>query len=50
MFGFNYIIGDPVVREKIAHTVRVTVKSVTIAFALVGVFAVLVSICQILAW
>lgn len=50
MLGFDYIIGDPAIREKISEIFRIAVKSITIAFALVGVFAVFVAICQIAAW
>ena len=50
MFGYDYIIGDPVVREKISRAVEYTVKVVVLALAVIGLCALLTVICQICAW
>lgn len=50
MFGFDYIIGDPAIREKVNSTVRVVVMSVVGGFACIGFGAVLRMVAQILAW
>lgn len=36
----TYIIGDPIIREKIAETCRIVWKSVVYAFAAIGLFSV----------
>lgn len=50
MFGFDYIIGDPAVREKISRAVEYTVKVIVLALAVIGACALLTVICQICAW
>lgn len=50
MFGFDYIIGDPAVREKISRAVRFAVKVIVLALAVIGACALLTVICQICAW
>lgn len=50
MFGYDYIIGDPVVREKISRTARIAVKVTVLALAVIGAVALLTVICQISAW
>lgn len=50
MFGFDYIIGDPAVREKISRAVEYTVKVIVLALAVMGAAALLTVVCQILAW
>ena len=49
-FGFDYLIGDPTQREKLNRWVRVAVRSVVVAFAFIGVCALLFAILQIMAW
>ena len=34
MLGYDYIIGDPAVREKISRTVEYTVKGIVLALAI----------------
>lgn len=50
MFGYDYIIGNPAVREKISRAVEYTVKVVVLALAVIGAAALLTVICQICAW
>lgn len=50
MFGFDYIIGDPAVREKISRAVRFMVKATVLALAVIGAAALLTALCQISAW
>lgn len=50
MFGFDYIIGDPAVRDKISSTVEYTVKVIVLALAVIGAAALLMVVCQICAW
>lgn len=50
MFGYKYIIGDPVLREKIRSTLRVIGMSIVLGMACLG-FGVLLSVyLQIAAW
>lgn len=50
MFGYKYIIGDPVLREKIRSTLRVIGMSIVLGLACLG-FGVLLSVyLQIAAW
>ena len=46
----TYIIGDPVIRERLRETGRLIVKCTVGAFALIGFAAILTAICQICAW
>lgn len=50
MFGFDYIIGDPAVREKISRAVEYTVKVTVLALAVIGAAALMTVLCQISAW
>ena len=50
MFGFDYIIGDPAVREKISRAVRFTAKVIVLALAVIGAAALMTVLCQISAW
>lgn len=45
-----YLIGDPVIREKIQSTFRIIGKSLLYGFAVIGVIAVMTVVCQIAAW
>lgn len=44
-----YLIGDPVIREKISTTARIVWKSIVHAFALIGVGNVLFFIWRVFA-
>ena len=50
MLGYDYIIGDPIIREKIRDGFRFAAKCVVIALACIGLGALLATICQICAW
>lgn len=50
MFGYDYIIGNSAVREKISRTVRFMVKVTVLALAVIGAAALLTVVCQISAW
>lgn len=50
ILGFSYLFGDPVMREKVSRTLRISVKSIIGALACIGLGALLATICQIAAW
>ncbi len=50
MFGFTYIIGDPVKRSKIRSTLRTIGMSIVLGFACIGFGVTLATVVQILAW
>lgn len=47
---FDYIIGDPAMREKIKSTLRVIWMAVVLGFACIGFGVFLRMVVQILAW
>ena len=50
MLGYDYIIGDPAVRERIRSGVRFWVRCVVLALACIGLGALLATVCQLCAW
>ena len=50
MFGYDYLIGDPAVREKLNGTLRVVGMSIVLGFSCIGLGAFLRCVVQILAW
>ncbi len=50
MFHFDYLIGDPAVREKLNRALRIAAKSIIGALACIGLGALLATVCQICAW
>lgn len=50
MFGYKYIIGDPVLREKIKTTLRVIGMSLVLGLACIGFGTLLSVYVQICAW
>ena len=50
IFGYDYLIGDPAIRDKIADALNLAKKSVIGAFAFIGFCAVGMIVCQISAW
>lgn len=50
IFGYDYLIGNPVTREKVNRVFRIAAKSVIGALACIGLCALLATVCQIAAW
>lgn len=50
MFGYDYLIGDPTVRNGISRVCRFITKAVVYGFALFGFIVYMMMVCQISAW
>lgn len=50
MLGYDYIIGDPAIRERIRQTLRIIGMSIVLGFACIGFGVLLSVVVQIAAW